>query len=104
MNQILDTLSNQVLQVPPFMNLSEEGKAQTKEKVKDYLTNSILDLTVDNLPDAAVLELQDIDPNSDEMSEKIMEYTSQIPDFAQKLEARLNEEVENIKQNPSLIQ
>lgn len=102
-DQILEGLVNQVLSVPPFMNLSEEGKVAARDKVTDYLVNAILDLTVDHLPDEAVLELQNLDPNSDEMSQKVMEYAASIPNFAQILEEKLNQEVENIKQNPSLV-
>lgn len=99
LTQILDDLANQVLTSTQFLTLPEDQKQAKKQEVLDSLNDVILDTLVDNLTDEQVAQLQNMDPNSEEMEKKIEEFSSTIPDFLNILQTKLTERVEELK-NP----
>lgn len=100
----LDQLVTETLSQPSFAYLDPQKRSEFEGKLRDRLHDAILDLVVDNLSDAQVAELQDIDPASDQMEHKIEEYSATIPDLAQKMESVLKQEIETVKSNPQLLQ
>ncbi len=99
LTQLLDGLADQVLASPQYQNLPEDQKSDKKTEILDNLNSVILDTLVDNLTDAQVVELQNIEPTSPDMETKIEEYSSTIPDFLNILQTKLTEKVEELK-NP----
>lgn len=99
-NQYLDNLVADVLASPGFANIPAEQKDSLKEKVRNYLNGIIIDTSVDNFTVEQVKSLENIDAGSQEMQDKIEEYSSQIPFLAEQLEDALNKAVIDLKQNP----
>lgn len=91
-----------VLNLPNFVSLTEDQKANLAEKLRGKFYDVILTTTVDNLTDEQVLQLQNIPANSAEMEKKLEEFSSTLPHLASEIERKLNEEYQKIKQNPSI--
>jgi hypothetical protein len=99
-NEFLSQKVSEILSSPAYIHLNEDQKMEKRTQIEDQLMGVVLDTVVDNLPDDAVIALQDLDPNSEEMEQKLMEHSSQIPNLVDLLEGKLNSEIESLK-NPS---
>lgn len=102
-NAYLESLVTELLNSPMFSSLAEDQKASLAEKIRTRLNGVIIDMVVDNLTQEQFNAIKDILPDSVEMENKIEEYASGMPDLAQKLEEKLNQEISEIKQKPQLI-
>ena len=102
-NSFIESLILDVLQSPRFAPLPEDQKQQVAEKLRDHLNNVIFDTVIDRLTPDQLQTLKDIPMHSPQMTEKIEEYSSQIPFLSTTIEDALAKEVENIKQNPSVL-
>ncbi len=102
-NSFVEGLILDVLQSPQLANLPEDQKSQVTEKLRDHLTNVVFDTVIDRLTPEQLQTLKDISMGSPQMTEKIEEYSSQIPFLSTTIEDALAKEVENIKQNPSVL-
>lgn len=102
-NAYLESLVTEALNSPMFSSLAEDQKASLAGKIRTRLNGVIIDMVVDNLTDEQFNAIKDFPPDSVEMEDKIEEYASGMPDLAQNLEEKLNQEISEIKQNPQLI-
>lgn len=102
-NAYLESLVTEVLNSPMFSSLAEDQKASLAEKIRTRLNGVVIDMVVDNLTDEQFNAIKDFPPDSVEMEDKIEEYASGMPDLAEKLEEKLNQEISEIKQNPQKI-
>lgn len=102
-NAYLESLVAELLNSPMFSSLAEDQKASLAEKIRTRLNGLIIDMVVDNLTQEQFNAIKDILPGSVEMENKIEEYASGMPDLAEKLEEKLNQEISEIKQKPQLI-
>lgn len=102
--EYIDGLVNQALLAPAFYNLSPEQKEEVKNKLSNHFYQVILDITVDNLNEEQVAQLEVLEPESPQMEEKISLFAAQTPGLAQLLEQKLNEEVVQIKQTGQIPQ
>lgn len=96
--EYIDGLVNEALGASVFASLSPEQKEEVKNKLYNHFYQVILDTTIDNLNEEQVSQLEVLDPESPEMEEKIRLFAAQIPNLAQEMEQKLDEEVEKIKQ------
>lgn len=102
-NAYLESLVLETLNYPAFSNLSGEQKSAMAEKIRNHLYNTIFDTIIDRLDAEQLNAIKDLPMDSPEMEAKITEYAAFIPNLAQDLEAKLNQEVANIKQNPQIL-
>ncbi len=75
-----------------------------KQALIDNLQTVILDTVIDNLTDEQVMAMQNIDPDSPEMEEKLEEYSATIPNLGKIIEEKLNQEIIRLKDNPASIE
>lgn len=101
--QYLISLVNEVLNSPNFSNLPQEQKVIYQQKIRTFLDSIVIDTIIDNLNDEQINSLKDIPADSQQMEDKIEEYSSQIPFLAEELEDKLKESVETLKTNPQTL-
>lgn len=81
----------------------KEQKNASAEKISSRLYNVIFDTVIDRLSMEQLNEIKNLPMGSPQMINKIEEFAAFMPSLAQDLEAKLNQEVLNIKQNPQIL-
>lgn len=104
LEQYMQSLVSQVLTSPNFVSLPEEQKQQYSTKIMDHFNNIIFDNMLNNLTSDQLNTLKNLGLSSPQALVKIEEFSSEIPNFASILENALQKEVENIKNNPQILQ
>ncbi len=99
----IQSLVLNVLNSPSFGAFSDEQKKQYSEKVEDNFNNIIFDTVIEMLSDEQVGILKTLQAGSLEFERKLEEFSSTIPLLSTEIEKRLNQQVENIKNNPNII-
>lgn len=101
-NEYLQSLISECLQAPGFMNLSPEQKNNLANQIRAYFDQAVMETLVNRLDEQQFSQIEDLDPNSPEMAEKVQILASQVPGLAQDIENRLRQNTEFIKQNSHL--
>lgn len=99
----LQGLVTDILNSPMFVNIPEDQKITLSEKIKNHLNGVVIDAIVDRLNSEQLNAIKDLPADSPEMEEKIEEFAAQMPNLADELEQKLNQAVENLKQNPQSL-
>ena len=94
----LNNLVNKCVNSSHFSALGEDEKKQVGEKVQRHFNNIVIDALLDRLTQQQMDEIKNLDPNSKEMQEKLQTFAAGIPNFAQFLEQKLNDEATRITQ------
>lgn len=102
-NSFLEGLVLEILQSPQFASLPEDQKNAQIEKIRNQLNNIVLDTVIDKLTPDQLQQIQDLPAESPEMTDRLEEFSSQIPFLITEIERRLNEETEKLKQNPAIL-
>lgn len=100
--QFIDNKVGECLQDPQFANLPEDQKNNLKERIYTYLYKSMILALIEQLNDAQVMAIKDLELESPEMEEKLQQFSAEIPGMAFVLEDKLNEEALKIKQTGSV--
>ncbi len=101
-DEYLNTLVAECLQVPSVAAFSSEQKESFAAKVRERLYESALEVLVEKMDESQFSQIENLDPNSPEMVEKIQFLAAQVPGLAEDMEKRFRLEVDNIKQNPQI--
>lgn len=105
-NQNIDEYINglvaECLQAPGIVNLSPDQKNEFAQQVQSYLSQVTIETLVNRLNGEQLSQIENLDPTSPEMAEKIQQLAAQIPGFADDLEKKFQEAVSYIKQNSKI--
>ncbi len=102
-NAYLESLVLEMFNCPVFVNLTQEQKSATAEKIRNNLYNVIFDMIIDRLNQEQLNEIKNLPIDSPEMVRKIEEFAAFMPSLAQDMEAKLSQEIADIKQNPQIL-
>lgn len=102
--QYLDNLVAECLQAPAVAVLPQEEKSAFAQQIRDHFYQVALEVLVDKLTEEQFKQIENLDPLSPEMVEKIQILSAQVPGLAGDLEKKLQQDVEFIKQNSKLPQ
>lgn len=102
--EYINSLVVQCLQAPGIVNLPQEQQDSFAGQVQDYFSQAILETLVNRLDGEQLSQIENLNPVSPEMVEKIQQLAAQVPGLAGELEARLQRDVEFIKQNSAIPQ
>ncbi len=100
--ELLNSLVDECLQAPGFANLTPEQKQVMAGQIQDHFTDVALEVLVDKLDEAQFSQIENLEPGSPEMIEKIQTLAGQVPGLSDDLEAKLRRDIEYIKQNAKL--
>lgn len=98
-------LVSQCLNSSAFVNLPDDQKAETLEKLTEYFHDLMVKTLLDNLNADQLNQIKDLDFKSPEMEEKLEQFGASIPGFAFTLDQKLKDEAARISQTgqiPSL--
>lgn len=95
----IDSLVTQILNTSNTATLAAEQKSDLAEQVKDRLYQLIFDTTMSMFSPEQMEALRQLPEDSLEMGQKMEEFAATVPNLAQILETKLNQEVETIKLN-----
>lgn len=98
--EYLNNLVAECMQTPAYAILPEDQKAQIGQNLHNHFNQLMINTLVDQLNDAQLMELDQIDVESPQMEEKLFEYASEIPEFMSILEQALKNEVAKITNQP----
>lgn len=101
-NDYLQSLVSECLQAPGFINLSLEQKNQIVGQIQEHFYQAVMETLVGRLNEQQFSQIEQLNPNSPEMAEKIQLLAAQVPGLAADMEKRLRQDVEYIKQNSRL--
>lgn len=99
----IETLIQEVLQSPAFINLTDQQKIEANEKLRDYINTVIFDTVIDKLSPEQLNAIKDVPLDSSQMEEKLEEYSAQIPSLSTQLEQNLRQKIDEVKQNPAVL-
>lgn len=99
----IESLVLEVLQSPNMANLPEDQKNAQAEKIRNHLNNVVLDTVIDKLTPDQLNQIKDLPAESPQMADRLEQFSSQIPFLITDIEKKLNEEAQNIKQNPAIL-
>lgn len=102
-NSYIESLVLEVLESPQFASLSQEEKQTRGELIREHISTIVLDTVIDSLSEEQIKSLENLSPESQEMEQKIEEFSSQIHFFSTKLEEKLRSEMEKVKLDPQLL-
>lgn len=102
--EYINSLVAQCLQAPGIVNLPQEQKDSFAGQVQDYFSQATLETLVNRLDGEQLSQIENLNPVSPEMIEKIQQLAAQVPGLAGELEARLQKDVEFIKVNSAIPQ
>src|SRR4051812_3972049 len=94
----IEKLITECLQGAKFAYLTPKEKDDLKIKLRNHFMNVTLDTLVDQMSDEQLVQVKDLDPNSPEMQQKMVEFAAIIPGFAIILDDKLKKEMDNILQ------
>lgn len=100
-DEYLNTLVAECLQAPSVAAFTLEQKQVFAAKVRDRLYEAALEVLVERMDEKEFSQIENLDPNSLEMVEKIQFLGTQVPGLAEEMEKRFRLEVELLKQSPS---
>lgn len=100
--QYIKGLIDECLQAPGIVNLSQEQKDAFVAEVESYFSQATMEVLVNRLNSEQLSQIENLDPRSDEMSEKVMMLAAQVPGFAGEMEKRLRQDTDYIKQNSKI--
>lgn len=95
----LNSLVASCLQAPGILNLPQEQKDAFANQVQDHLSQATLEVLINRLNGEQLSQIENLNPGSPEMVEKIQQLASQVPGLANDIESRLQKDVEYIRQN-----
>lgn len=98
-DEYLESLVSECLQAPGVVNLPQEQKDAFAEQVRDYLSQASLEVLVEKLTEEQFSQIENLEPGSPEMVEKIQVLAARVPGLAESLEERFKKDVDYIKQN-----
>lgn len=101
-DEYIDGLVAQCLQAPGIVNLPPDQKSEFTKDVEDYLTQVLLEALVNKLNSEQLSQIENLEPASPEMAEKVQQLAAQIPGFANELENKFHAAVTYIKQNSQI--
>lgn len=107
-NQNIDAYFNNLvaecLQAPGIVNLPQEQKDAFVAKLHDHFSDITLAALINKLNGEQLSQIENLDPTSPEMAEKIQQLAAQVPGLAEDMEKKLQESVAYIKQNSKIPQ
>lgn len=101
-DEYFDGLVAECLQAPGIVNLPPDQKNEFAQRVQDHFSQVTLKTLIDKLDSEQLSQIENLDPTSPEMAEKIQQLAAQVPGFADDLEKKLQEDVAYIKQNSQI--
>lgn len=101
-DEYINGLVAQCLQAPGIVNLPQDQKDQFAGEVESYLSQVALEVLVNRLNSEQLSQIENLDPSSPEMAEKVQQLAAQVPGFADELEKKFQEAVNYIKQNSKI--
>ncbi|MBI2019230.1 hypothetical protein HYS95_00995 [Candidatus Daviesbacteria bacterium] len=102
--EYINSLAAECLQAQGIVNLTQEQKDAFAASVQEYLSQAALEVLVNRLNSEQLSQIENLDPASDEMMEKIQQLAAQVPGLADEMEKRFRSDVEYIKQNSKVPQ
>lgn len=103
-NNYLEKLVVQCFEIPAFKNLYGDQRNQVADNLRNHFYNLIIDVTIDNMNEEQFMKVKDLDFNSPEAEDKLIEVSAEIPGLAEMLEERLNQELATIQQTQQIPQ
>lgn len=103
-NDYLQSLVSECLQTPGLINLPQEQKNQIAGQIQEHFYQAVMETLVERLDESQFSQIENLDPNSQGMAEKIQLLASQVPGLASDIEKRLRQDTDYIKQNSHLPQ
>ncbi len=73
--------------------------ASQRENLESFFYRMVVEILIDNLNEAQVIEIKDMDIASQEAQDKLQLFASQIPGFVNILDEKLSQEAENISKS-----
>lgn len=101
-DEYLNGLVAECLQAPGIVYLPQEQKDAIALQIQDHFSQATLEVLVNRLDGEQFSQIENLEPGSPEMVEKIQQLASQIPGLADDIEKKLQEDVAYIKQNSSI--
>lgn len=101
-DEYINGLVAQCLQAPGIVNLPQEQKDAFAAQIQSHFSQATLEVLVNRLNGEQLSQIENLDPASPEMLEKIQQLAAQVPGFADDLEKKLQEAVNYIKQNSQI--
>ncbi len=103
-NDYLQGLISECLQAPGFISLPKEQKNQLAGQIQEHFYQAVMETLVNRLDEQQFSQIEQENPNSPEMAEKIQMLAAQVPGLVADMEKRLRADTEYIKQNSRLPQ
>lgn len=100
--EYINSLMADCLQAPGIINLSQEQKNAFAEQVQDRFSQVTLEVLVNRLNSEQFSQIENFEPGSPEIIEKIQQLAAQVPGLADDIEKKLQEDVAYIKQNSKI--
>lgn len=101
-DEYLESLVADCLQAPEIITLPQEQKDAFAGQVRDRFSQVTLEVLVDRLNAEQFSQIENLEPGSPEMVEKIQQLAAQVPGLADAIETRLQKDVAYIKQNSKI--
>ncbi|MDD5147759.1 MAG: hypothetical protein PHV63_04415 [Candidatus Daviesbacteria bacterium] len=101
-NEYIEGLVSDCINSSVFVNLSPDRKKQTTDSIRDHLYKVITEIVIGALDKEQFSQIENLEPGSVEMTDKIQDFASKIPGLHKIIEDRLAQEVADIKNRPPL--
>lgn len=96
-NDYIEGLVADCINSPAFINLSPDRKKQIEDSIRDHLYKVIVEIVIGALDKDQFSQIENLDPGSKEMADKIRDFASKIPGLHKIIEENLDREVAGIK-------
>lgn len=100
--EYINSLVADCLQAPGIVNLPQEQKDAFAKQIQDHFSQVTLEVLVNRLSSEQFSQIENLEPGSAEMVEKIQQLSAQVPGLADDIERKLQENVAYIKQNSKI--
>lgn len=97
--EYINSLVAGCLQAPGIVNLPQEQKDAFAKEIQDRFSEVTMEVLVNRLNSEQFSQIENLDPGSPEIIEKIQQLAAQVPGLADDIEKKLQEVVTYIKQN-----
>lgn len=101
-DEYLEGLVNECLQSPGIINLTPEQKQAIAGQIQNHFTQVVMEVLVDKMDESQFSQIENLEPGSQEMVDKIQVLAAQVPGLTDAMEAKLRQDVEYIKQYSKL--
>lgn len=100
--EYINGLVAECLQAPGLSSLPLDQKEEFSKQLEEYFYQTAFEVTVEKMTGEQFSQIENLEPGSPEMIEKVQVLAAQVPGLADDLEKKLQEDVAYIKQNSNI--